>query len=101
VQEMLLQSYNGVIEVFPAIPDTWHEASFHQLRAEGAFVISSKKENGKVKSISVVSEKGGELKIRNVFEHFQVDKVTHQLIGDVIVMNTQPGQKIIISSVEK
>ncbi len=101
VQEMLLQSHRGVIEVFPATPDTWREASFHQLRAEGAFVISAKKENGKVKTITIVSEKGGELKLRNVFENFRVDKSAHQLVDDVIVINTQPGQKISISSVEK
>jgi alpha-L-fucosidase 2 len=101
VQEMLLQSHNGVIEVFPATPDTWQEASFHQLRAEGAFVISSEKEKGKVKTISIISEKGGELRIRNVFEHFQVDQATHQLAGDVIVIDTKPGQKITISSIKK
>jgi len=101
VQEMLLQSHRGVIEVFPAVPDSWNDASFHQLRAEGAFVISSKMENGKVKSISVVSEKGGELRLRNVFENFQVDKSVHQLIDDVIVINTMPGQKITVTLIEK
>lgn len=101
VQEMLLQSHRGVIEVFPAVPETWQETSFHQLRAEGAFVISAKKENGKVKTITIVSEKGGELKLRNVFEKFRLDKTTYQLIGDVIIINTQPGQKITISSLEK
>jgi alpha-L-fucosidase 2 len=101
LQEMLLQSHSGIIEVFPAIPDSWQDASFHQLRAEGAFVISSNMENSKVKSISIVSENGGELKIRNAFVNFRVDKATHQLDGDVISINTQPGQKITISSVEK
>lgn len=101
VQEMLLQSYNGVIDVFPAIPEAWRDVSFHQLRAEGAFLISSKMENGKVKTITIVCEKGGELKIRNVFETFQVDRSTHQLTGNVIVINTQPGQKITISSLGK
>jgi alpha-L-fucosidase 2 len=101
VQEMLLQSHSGIIEVFPAIPGSWHDASFHQFRAEGAFVISANKENGKVKTITIVSEKGGELKLRNVFENFRIDKTTYQLVGDVIVLNTQSGQKITISCMEK
>src|SRR5699024_5674312 len=33
LQEMLLQSHSGVIEVFPAIPDTWDNVSFQKLRA--------------------------------------------------------------------
>jgi alpha-L-fucosidase 2 len=101
VQEMLLQSNNGIIEVFPAIPDTWQEASFNQLRAEGAFVISAKKENGKVRSVSILSEKGGIVRMKNPFEHFRVATSSYLLMGDVIVIPTQPGQKIIISSQEK
>jgi alpha-L-fucosidase 2 len=101
VQEMLLQSNDGIIEVFPAIPDTWQEASFNQLRAEGAFVISAKKENGKVRSVSILSEKGGIVRMKNPFEHFRIATSSYQLMGDVIVIPTQPGQKITISSLEK
>ncbi len=98
VQEMLLQSHDGVIEVFPAIPEDWKNASFHQLRAEGAFVISAKRENGKVKTISVVSEKGGELKIRNVFQNFSMDNSTYSLANDIITLKTKPGQQVILKS---
>ena len=94
VQEMLLQSHDGVIEVFPAIPETWRDASFKQLRAEGAFVISARKENGKVKTVNIVSEKGGELKVKNVFENFSIHKVSYQVVNDVIVIKTRPGERI-------
>lgn len=98
-QEMLLQSYSGVIEVFPAIPEAWRDVSFNQLRAEGAFVISAKKEKGKVKTITIVSEKGGELKIKNVFDDFRTDNANHELVNGVITIKTQPGQKIAITSI--
>ena len=98
VQEMLLQSHDGVIEVFPAIPETWRDASFKQLRAEGAFVISARKENGKVKTVTIVSEKGGELKVKNVFENFSIHKVSYQLVNDVIILKTKPGEQITLKS---
>ena len=67
VQEMLLQSYSGVIKIFPAIPASWKDAAFYNLRAEGAFLVSAKKENGKIKRVEIFSEKGGRLKIKNPF----------------------------------
>ena len=35
VHEMLLQSFGGVVRLFPATPWRWHEARFSDLRAEG------------------------------------------------------------------
>lgn len=63
VQEMLLQSHTGVIRVFPALPADWKEVSFTGLRAMGAFVVSAKMEQGEVREVSVLSEKGGHLSI--------------------------------------
>ena len=59
VQEMLLQSYSGVIEVFPAIPKTWKNLSFKNLRAEGAFLISAEMKDGETEKLVLFSEKGG------------------------------------------
>ncbi|WP_273567992.1 glycosyl hydrolase family 95 catalytic domain-containing protein [Maribacter halichondriae] len=67
LQEMLLQSHTGIIHIFPAIPSNWETVSFNKLRAEGAFLISAIKENGTVKKVSVHSEKGGNLKLKNPF----------------------------------
>ncbi len=46
LQEMLLQSHTGVIEVFPAVPDEWDDAAFTTLRAEGGVLVSAAVENG-------------------------------------------------------
>lgn len=32
IQEMLLQSHTGVIKIFPAIPKSWENVTFNQLR---------------------------------------------------------------------
>ena len=69
IQEMLLQSHAGVVHIFPAIPASWDTLSFDQLRTEGAFLISAKKENGTVKEIKIHSEAGGVLKLKNPYNN--------------------------------
>lgn len=67
VNEMLLQSHTGVIRVFPALPESWQEASFRRMRAEGAFLVSADYAQGKVVKVVVYAEKGGKMKIFNPF----------------------------------
>ena len=67
IQEMLIQSHTGIIEVFPAIPNNWENLSFNNLRTEGAFLVSAIIRNGKVQKIEIISEKGGTFKMRNPF----------------------------------
>jgi hypothetical protein len=64
VQEMLLQSHAGFIELFPAVPDGWKDVSFQTLRAEGAYLVSAVRQNGLIKSVTITSEKGGILKLK-------------------------------------
>ena len=57
INEMLLQSYEGVVRIFP----NWNhnkDASFDKLRGYGAFVISSSLKKGKIEYVKIVSEKG-------------------------------------------
>ena len=68
IHEMLLQSHKDFIEVFPAIPKEWKHVSFKTLRAEGAFLISAKKENGVPMEVKIKSEAGGKLKIKLPFK---------------------------------
>ena len=48
---MLLQSFGGVITIFPSYP--FADGSFEGLRAEGGFIVSSKLKNYKVESLVV------------------------------------------------
>ena len=67
IHEMLLQSYSSIIEVFPAVPNSWSDISFHTLRAEGAFLISAMRKGGKTEKVEIISEKGGICRIKNPF----------------------------------
>ena len=64
---MLLQSYQGFVEIFPAVPNSWATVSFDQLRTEGAFLVSASKQNGQVKTVTIKAEKDGILLLKNPF----------------------------------
>ncbi|MCU6708232.1 hypothetical protein M6D81_05855 [Paenibacillus sp. J5C_2022] len=58
IHDMLLQSRGDTVAVFPAMPGGWREASFHQLRAEGAFLVSAVRSEGRTAWIAVRSLAG-------------------------------------------
>ncbi|MGE5297403.1 MAG: glycosyl hydrolase family 95 catalytic domain-containing protein, partial [Solirubrobacterales bacterium] len=103
VQEMLLQSYSGTVRVFPAIPETWRDASFRGLRAEGAFVVSAERREGRVRSIEILAEAGGQLRLENPFGQggyvltgVEADGIKTQ--GPDLLVDLRPGQKVTFAS---
>ena len=62
LQEMMLQSWDGALRIFPAWPRAL-DASFGTFRAEGAFLVSASWSRGAVTSLEVRSEKGGRCRL--------------------------------------
>jgi alpha-L-fucosidase 2 len=97
LQEMLLQSYAGFIEVLPAVPDDWKNVSFNTLRAEGGFLVSAKKENGKLNEIKIRSDKAGKAVLKLPFKKFIISDKHHvkniQQKGDLLelIFNANGG----------
>ncbi|MFD0262736.1 Tat pathway signal sequence domain protein [Kitasatospora indigofera] len=58
LHDMLLQSWGGVLRVFPAVPDDWADATVHDLVAEGAFRVSACRRGGVTRWIRVRSGAG-------------------------------------------
>ncbi len=56
--EMLIDSDDGRIRIFPAVPSDWKELSFKDLGAEGAFRISAVMYEGEVHQVKVKSLAG-------------------------------------------
>ena len=67
LQEMMLQSYGGVLRIFPCWPKTV-PASFTTFRAEGAFLVSASMEDGVVTSLEILSENGGPCRLYSPWE---------------------------------
>lgn len=67
IQEMLLQSHNNKIRTFPALPDVWRECSFTNFRAEGAFLISACRANGRTMRVRITAEEGGRCRLESPF----------------------------------
>lgn len=53
IQDMLIQSHDGIVDVFPAVPDKWTDILFEKFRAWGGFEISAEKKDGKTQYITV------------------------------------------------
>lgn len=102
VHEMLLQSKNNYIEVFPAVPQSWMNVSFTKLRAEGAFLISAKKENGVPTEVKIFSEKGGKLHIKLPFKTWVVKNISYKNVvmndDGIATVQMQKGQTIIFEN---
>ncbi|MBM3177671.1 MAG: hypothetical protein FJZ78_06650 [Bacteroidetes bacterium] len=64
VHEMLVQSHQGFIEIFPAVPGLWGDLRFDRLLTEGGFEVSAKREKGITVQIKVTSKAGGTMKIK-------------------------------------
>jgi hypothetical protein len=63
LQDMLIQSWGDKIRVFPATADAWPDVIFHNLRAEGAFLVSASRKDGKTQWVRVRSLAGEPCKV--------------------------------------
>jgi alpha-L-fucosidase 2 len=110
IQEMLIQSYSGNIVLFPAIPAAWKDVHFTTLRTEGAFLVSGTMKDGKVISVTVLSEQGGVVRIQNPFEgngftifHASTsgkngfETISRLAKDEVIKINLKKGEKVVLA----
>jgi len=101
VQEMLLQSYSGVIVIFPSVPYSWNDVSFKTLRAEGAFLVSAKRKSKLVQRVEILSKTGGLCRLYDPFSGspFETEGIAMPLIqkdGEIINMEMEAGQRIVL-----
>jgi hypothetical protein len=103
VNEMLLQSYEGIVRIFPNWNHT-RDASFDKLRAYGAFVISSNLRKGKVEYVEMLSEKGRPCRMQNPWPGKKIqltrdNKKAGILEGDVVNFATRENEHIRLSGI--
>lgn len=73
VLNMLIQSWNGVIRIFPAVSPEWKNIAFYHLRTEGAFLVSAQKVNGKTTFVEITNTAGELCTVELDFDHPQFD----------------------------
>lgn len=86
--EMLVQSYNGYIQLLPALPKAWKEGQVKGLVARGGFEISMNWNNQELQTVAVKSLNGAEcilvsnvpLKLENTYITSQKTDKGYQII---------------------
>jgi len=102
INEMFLQSYEGVIRIFPNW-DRTIDASYRALRAYGAFLVSSSISGGQIGEVRIHSEKGRSCVLENpwpghdveVFRNGTLETVLHDAVMNI---GTSAGDDLLLVS---
>jgi len=101
VMNFLLQSWGNKIRVFPAMADSWKDASFDQLRAEGGFLVSSSRKEGKTEWVKVKSLAGEPciVKVNDWSKMVSADKnirITKTSVSGEFKVELKKGQEVVL-----
>ena len=100
VNEMLLQSYEDILRLFPCWNPAW-DASFHGLRAFGAFVVDGEMKGGNIRAV-IRSEKGRPLTLefpREGYAVYRGDEVI-PLSEQFTALETAPGEVLTVEKIK-
>ena len=99
VNEMLMQSHNGRINLLPALPSQWKDGSIKGIRARGGFEIDSMAwKGGKLTYVAIKSDVGQTLNIVNGSNKFTTTTVpgkVYEFDGNLKLTN-QPYEAVTI-----
>ena len=98
INECLMQSYTGTIRLFPNWPSE-KDATFHNLRAAGAFLVSAVLKDGEVEEIEILSEAGSTLKVILPWEGggtITNRKGKSSISDKMLELETERGERILI-----
>lgn len=65
LQNMLLSDADGIVDVFPALPDDWEDARFDRFRARGGVIVSADRRGGAVRYIRLRADRDTVVRVRN------------------------------------
>jgi len=103
LQDMLLQSWGDRIRVFPAVPSDWKNAVFHDLRTEGAFLVSAERLNGKTLWVKIRSLAGAPCKIKpgftGPFTTSSLSIIKKEVEPGLFELNLKKGEEVILYQV--
>jgi hypothetical protein len=98
MNESLLQSYDGILRVFPAFPD--NKNGRFTLHAKGGFIVSSEIKSGKTQWIAIRSLLGNPFKLvlpwQKGMAQSSLRKTGQKLSGDIVEVKTKVNELITI-----
>lgn len=102
LHELYMQDWGDCIRVFQGVPSRWFDASFVDMRAQGAFLVSATREAGATVFVQVESEQGNTCRLQTDIpvERIKVRsslcdaKTFSSVDGHVICFETVPGEVI-------
>lgn len=92
MHDMLVQSWGGLIRIFPAMPEIWADVTVHDFRTEGAFLVSAVRQAGATRWVRVKSLAG------------EVCRVRHGIQGEINVIGarwTDLGEGVLELALDK
>jgi alpha-L-fucosidase 2 len=102
ITEMLMQSHEGVIDLLPALPRAWSTGHFDGVCARGAFELDMQWEDGQIRTVEVLSKKGGICRINpktTVKVTTDSKSVVNKVLDDgSIEFDTQAGGRYMLIS---
>ncbi|MEI6677386.1 MAG: glycoside hydrolase family 95-like protein [Mariniphaga sp.] len=100
LQDMLLQSWGDRIRIFPAIPLDWENVVFHDLRTEGAFLVSAERLNGKTLWVKIRSLTGASCRIKpeftGPFTTSSLSVTKKEVEPGLFELNLKKGEEVIL-----
>ena len=100
VHDMLLSSWGNKIRVFPGLPQTWKDVTIHNMRTEGAFLVSAVRRGGVTQFVRVTSLAGEPCRIRTDMGKIQTDSpVPFKTLGDgTVELGLKKGETALLYS---
>jgi alpha-L-fucosidase 2 len=83
IQEMLMHSRQGILHIFPGVPCTWKNCSFHEMPTEFGVFVSAERQNRKTVKVVLRAARDTTLKLKNPMSDSDVLNLTMKT-GDVM-----------------
>ncbi|MBV8253520.1 MAG: hypothetical protein JO154_13015 [Chitinophaga sp.] len=92
IHEMLLQSNDSLITLFPAVPASWKNVSFEHLRTASGCLVSAERKNGQLAVVKISGGQPGKIYIQWPFSGVQFNGGSPKYELKNGVLSFEPGK---------